>query len=135
MDWEIWAAPNQVYWMELLESRAGSSAELRLMVSLKPAADASILEAGGTPETHVALTVWNLDRRYTATAVLARTSVLYQRLHGISFQHAVKIIAVVTLVKPSSQEPIVSLDRIRQRGWLWGYEATDDAAATSPAEQ
>ena len=130
-DWEAWANPGSLQWSRLLKSMPGTSAELRLLAALKPAADKQIVAAGGTPDTHAAVYLWNTRREDTAIAILPRTSVLWKRLEGISYNQAVKIIASVALLHQDPLEPVVSLDRIRQQGWLWGHETTSAAEAAA----
>lgn len=118
LDWEVYANAHTVRWHAFVHEAAGATVELRLLAARKPAADAFIVRAGGSPESDDAVVVWTYDREASACAVLRKTSPLWRDLDGIGFNEALKIIAQVTMLVPDTDPPLVRIDRIVQKGWL-----------------
>ena len=120
-DWEAWANPGLARWHYFCTEPAGSQVSLRLFALRMPAAASWIVKAGGHPEHHRAFEFWAGDRNDRAAAMLPANSPLLAALAGADFENAVRVIARVTMVQPTLDPPLVTLDAIIQRGWLWGH--------------
>lgn len=120
-DWEAWANPGLPRWHFFCREPAGSQVSLRLFALRMPAAASWILKAGGHPEHHRAFEFWAGDRADRAAAMIPANSPLLAALEGADFENAVRLIARVTMVQPALDPPLVTLDAIMQRGWIWGH--------------
>ena len=120
-DWEAWANPGLPRWHYFCCEPAGSQLTLRLFALRMPAAAGWIVKAGGHPEHHRAFEFWAGDRADRAAAMVPANSPLLAALAGADFENAVRLIARVTMVQPSLDPPLVTLDAVIQRGWIWGH--------------
>lgn len=123
IDWESFSNAAVERWRAFIREPANSSVELRLLVARKPAADAYLMKHGATPDATEAVSVWAFDRQAVAASLIPRDAALWKMLEGIDFENAVKIIARVTMLDPMTEPPLVRIDEIIQRGWLWGAPA------------
>jgi len=118
IDWELFADAAVVRWQSFVSEPPDTVVELPLLVERKPAPEAYVVKAGGTPELHDAIIFRARDRQSAAVAVVAKESVLWKDLAGIDFENPVSVIARVAMVAPQFDPPLVRLESIVQKGWL-----------------
>jgi hypothetical protein len=118
VDWEVFVNANGERWAAFLKEPAGTMVELPLLAARKPAADAYLIKAGVTPDTHEALALWANERREVAAAAITKNAKEWGDLEGIGYDDAVKVIARVKMENPAADPPLVKIEAIVQRGWV-----------------
>jgi uncharacterized Zn finger protein (UPF0148 family) len=121
-DWEAFTNPGRARWAAFLNEPPGSMVTLRLYASFLPGADSQVVRVGGSPDSHHAIKLWSTDELQRAAVILSKKSPLLAELPGIAWDSAVKFIGQVTMLDPTAEPPIVTLDKVIHQGWIWRSE-------------